>query len=243
MKFNEIDAISLKELIRDKKLALLPVGATEIHGPHLPAGTDSILAERLCERLAKRTGGIVLPPLHYTQVWSLGEFTGSIGISTKLLTEMICELLLEIIRNGFETAVIVNAHLGNVNAIKEGARMALKANEQLKVLYFSYPGANERINQVMDRGSFHGSFFHADEIETSYMLYLADEYVDMTKAVSESPKVPPLIDVAPIRWGSFTSTAVMGNAAAATREKGQLVIDHVIDEMCRLIELSERQEQ
>ena len=238
MKIYETDAVTIDSEIKKGRIALLPIGATEIHGPHLPCGTDTIIAERLCDKLAEKIEAVILPPIHYSQVWSLADFVGCIGISSELLTKMICELLLETKRNGFEYIVIVNTHVGNQNIIKEATRTAYKLNSDMKVLYFSYPGATKKITEVMEKSNFHGGFFHADEIETSYMLYLAPEYVDMQKALNENPIVPPLIDVTPTRWSEFTDNAVLGNATAATVDKGKAVLDHVVNEMFRLIKIA-----
>ncbi len=235
-RMNEIDGISFREVVKSHNIALLPIGAVEIHGPHLPIGTDSFLAEQLCEKLSKRVPSLIMPTLHYSQVWSLGKMQGSVSISSELLIQLLYEVLLELERNGFETAVIINTHLGNNTAIKEAARKVYKEKPDFKILYFTYPGAGEVLPEVMSGSSFHGGFFHADEIETSYMLYLCKEHVDMSKAVNTTPEVPELIDVTPIRWNEFTDTAVMGNAAMATEEKGKKVIDHVLDKMVYFIE-------
>jgi len=238
MKLYETDSFTIEKEIGKGRVALLPIGATEMHGPHLPCGTDTIIAERLCDMLSDEIEAVILPPIHYSQVWSLGDFTGCIGISSELLTKMINELLLEIKRNGFELIVIVNTHLGNLNIIKEATRTAYRLCPDIKVLYFSYPGATKMIAEVMDKSNFHGGFIHADEIETSYMLYLSPENVDMGRALNETPVVPPLIDVTPTRWSEFTDNAVLGNATAATAQKGKAVIDCVINEMVHLIQIA-----
>lgn len=235
MKMYETDAATINDKISQKAVALLPVGATEMHGPHLPCGTDSILAERICQKLSEKIDAVILPTVHYTQVWSLGNIVGSIGLSSETLTKTIYELLIEINRNGFNLIIIVNTHVGNYNIIKEAVRMAYNNNDDIQVLYFSYPGAKSKIAEVMNQNMSSQGFFHADEIETSYMLYLAPEYVDMEKAINESPEIPELIDVTPMRWSEFTKTAVLGNALDATSEKGKAVIDFVISEMIRLI--------
>lgn len=236
MEFNKIDGITLRSQIENVKVALLPVGAVEIHGPHLPTGTDSFLAEALCKKICEKTKAMILPTIHYTQVWSLGDFVGSIGISNQVLTLLLTEILLSTYENGFQVIAIVNSHLGNLFAIKEAAREVLKKKPDCKILYFTYPKANEKLPEVMESSNFHGGFFHADEIETSYMLYLCNEYVDMEKAKDCSLQVPELIDVTPIRWSEFTDDAVMGNAKLATKEKGKIVIDHVIDQIVNNIE-------
>jgi creatinine amidohydrolase len=233
MKFNEQSDYKLEEKIRREKIALLPIGAVESHGDHLPLGTDSILAERLAAKVVERVGGMILPTIHYAQVWSLGRRLGSIGISNDLLRETIKEIGLEVKRNGFKIFVIINAHLGNLSAIKEAVRAIY--DDEMKIYYFTYPGADRAIGEVMESGKLYGEFFHAEEIETSYMLYLAEEYVDMSKAIAGSPEVPAEISYTPIRWDEFSETSVMGDATKATREKGRYVIDSVVEYIAEIL--------
>lgn len=233
MKFNEQSNYKLAEKIKKEKIAILPIGAVESHGDHLPLGTDSILAERLSEKIVEEVGGMILPTLHYTQVWSLGRCQGTIGISNDLLRDTIKEIGLEVKRNGFEIFVIINTHLGNLSAIKEGVRAI--HNDEMKIYFFTYPGANRPLSEVMESGKLYGNFFHADEIETSYMLYLAEEYVDMDKAIDGTVEVPEEISYTPIRWDEFNKTSVMGDATKATKEKGQYVIDNVIKNIVNIL--------
>src|SRR5690606_40785771 len=83
--------------------------------------------------------------------------------------------------------------------------------------------------------SSHGTYFHACEIETSYMLYLAPEHVDMDRAITDIPEIPMSADVTPTPWEEFTSTAVLGDAKLATEEKGKYIIDIALDNMVKLI--------
>ncbi len=81
MNFQYENSFDIKEKINQSNVAILPIGAVEAHGPHLPLGTDNLLAERLAAKLAERVNGLVLPTLPYGQVWSLRNFPGSINIS------------------------------------------------------------------------------------------------------------------------------------------------------------------
>ncbi|GAA0732660.1 creatininase family protein [Clostridium oceanicum] len=236
MKFDHINSQDISKVIKEKKVALLPIGAVEAHGPHLPLGTDSILAENLSYKVCKKINGLVLPTLYYSQVWSLGNFKGTIGISTTTLKVLIKEIIKEVHRNEFKIVAIINTHLGNLTAIKEAAREAMKElPEDFKIFYFTYPGADKVISEVMDSSKFHKGFFHADEIETSYMLYLAKEYVDMDKAVNGNPKVSENMEFTPMRWDLFTETAVMGDATLATEKKGEIVIENVINNITKVL--------
>lgn len=211
------------------------MGAVEAHGPHLPLGTDNHLAEELSKRLAKRVNGWVLPTLPYGQVWSLSDFPGSLSVSNETLISLLTDLGDSLVDQGFRIWAILNAHLGNAVAIKEAARRLYDRHHNFQVFYFFYPGTREVISQVRERPPVHPTYFHACEMETSYMLYLAGDKVDMSKAIDDVPDIPPESDVTPTPWNTFTRSAVLGYATLATREKGEQVIGVTLDRMTEIV--------
>ena len=235
MQFQYQNSFDIKEQIEQSKIAILPVGAVEAHGPHLPLGTDNILAERLSEKLASRVNGLILPTLPYGQVWSLRNFPGSITVSNESLISLIVDIGKSLFKQGFTTFAMVNGHLGNGVAIKEAARVLYETCPGMRVFYFFYPGMNKAVEEIRETVSAHGTYFHACEIETSYMLYLSPEHVDMEKAITDIPDIPMDADVTPTPWEDFTETAVLGDAKLATKEKGKYVIDIALENMVKLI--------
>jgi creatinine amidohydrolase len=236
MIFQNENSFEVKEKIQNSKIAILPIGAVEAHGPHLPLGTDNYLAERLSERVAKQTGAFVLPTLPYGQVWSLKNFPGSINVSNESLTSMLVDIGISLYDQEFKVFAIVNGHLGNAVALKEAARKLYSLHPDFKILYLFYPGVKKITEEVRETSSAHASYFHACEIETSYMLYLADEYVDMSRAITDIPDIPMSADVTPTPWEEFTTSAVLGDAKIATKEKGEKIIEVAIENMVKLIE-------
>ncbi|MFC4619065.1 creatininase family protein [Camelliibacillus cellulosilyticus] len=218
-----------------KKTVLLPVGAVEAHGPHLPLGTDNLLAERLAERVAQETGALQLPTLSYGQVWSLRHFPGSINISNSTLIQMIVDIGKSLYFQGFRIFAMVNGHLGNNVALKEAARELYDLYPEMKVYYFFYPGTKDIINEVRETPAAHASYFHACELETSYMLYLAEEYVDMDKAINDPPTITEEADLTPTPWEEITHSAVLGDATLATKEKGKRVVDQAVQSMAAIL--------
>lgn len=235
MQFQDQNSFDIKEQINRSKIAILPVGAVEAHGPHLPLGTDNLLAERLSEKLAERVNGLVLPTLPYGQVWSLRHFPGSIHVRNDTLIRFIVDIGESLAKQGFETLALVNGHLGNNTALKEAARHLYETSPEMRVFYFFYPGMNQAVEHVRETASAHGTYFHACEIETSYMLYLAPEHVNMDKAITDVPQIPKHADVTPTPWEEFTETAVLGDAKLATKEKGKYVIDIALENMVKLL--------
>ncbi|MVP00826.1 creatininase family protein [Paenibacillus lutrae] len=235
MRFETENSYEVQDKIRQFRAAILPIGAVEAHGPHLPLGTDNLLAERLAGRLAERTTSFVLPTLPYGQVWSLRNFPGSINVSNEALIRMLTDIGESLYQQGFRIFAIVNGHLGNAVALKEAARVLYERVPELKVYYFFYPGTKEVTNEVRETASAHGTYMHADEIETSYMLYLAGEYVDMSKAINGAPVMTAEADCTPTPWEEMTSSAVLGDATLATREKGEKIIERSLDVMADML--------
>ncbi|QTN00649.1 creatininase family protein [Sediminibacillus dalangtanensis] len=241
MKFQYQNSYNIKEEIERSKIAILPVGAVEAHGPHLPLGTDNFLAERLSDKLAEVVNGLVLPTLPYGQVWSLRQFPGSITVSNRSLISYINDIGESLYRQGIKVFAMVNGHLGNGTALKEAARELYETCPKMKVLYLFYPGMNKAAEEVRETPSSHGTYFHACEIETSYMLYLAPELVEMEKAINDIPDIPLSADVTPTPWEEFTETAVLGDATLATEDKGIYIIDIALKNMVQLIEAAKQE--
>ncbi|MBY0160716.1 creatininase family protein [Paenibacillus lautus] len=235
MKFELENSVEVEEKIRKLGAAILPIGAVEAHGPHLPLGTDNLLASRLADKLAERTDSFVLPTLPYGQVWSLRNFPGSINVSNEALIRLLADIGESIYHQGFRLFIMVNGHLGNAVALKEAARILYERVPELKVFYFFYPGTKEITAEVREASAAHGSYMHADEIETSYMLYLAGEYVDMSKAIDGAPHIPVEADFTPTPWEEMTASAVLGDATLATREKGERIIERSLEVMADMV--------
>jgi creatinine amidohydrolase len=232
----EISRLSDSEMaaaLARKPILILPMGAVESHGEHLPAGTDNILAARLVEALIREVAGrtplLRLPVLPFGQVWSLGDAPGSFGISNDTVTRTIVEIAMSAKAKGLSVMAIVNAHLGNAVAIREAQRTAKEAG--FTIANFFYPGAEETIAAVRERPAAHPAFMHACEIETSYMLHLAPEAVDMNKAIENYPAFPDDFSALAYRWTEFSASPVLGDARAATAEKGRLILAAVLARM------------
>lgn len=237
MKLAELNQAEAREALQRKPVAILPIGATEVHGNHLPLGTDLFLAQALAEKLEQALGAdrcVILPTLPYGQVWSLRATPGTVDIPDPVLVPFLVEIAMSLYRAGVRKFVFLNAHVGNYPAIKAAMRRVW-AQCDMKVYAFNYPGAEQVIQEVCTTRRAHGAYFHACEIETSYMLYLCPDKVDMTKAICQYPNFPADFDVTPIPWTEFMDTAVLGDATAATAEKGKAILEQVVANMVRLL--------
>ena len=223
----------MAEALRNRPVLILPLGAVESHGDHLPAGTDNILADRLAEALVRRVAGttpvLLMPVLPFGQVWSLADAPGTFGISHATVVRTLVELARAARAKGMNVMAIVNAHMGNAIAVRDAQRLA--KDEGFTIAHLFYPGADEVVEQVRERPRAHPAYMHACEIETSYALHLAPEIVDMDKAVENYPDFPGDFGSVAYRWTEFTDSPVLGDARAATAEKGGKIIEAVLANM------------
>lgn len=151
--------------MRRKPVVLLPVGAVEQHGPHLPLGADTIQPLHVLERVAAKTGSIVAPPIPYGVVATSRPFPGSISVSFDALRAYVRDVLSELVRNGFRRVVVVSGHA-------EGVHLAALRTAAKEVV--DRGGAD--VTVLSDYEIIYGSTFqeegegHAGKLETSRLL-------------------------------------------------------------------------
>ncbi len=227
-RWNDLTWPEVRDAVEATPWALMCLGAVEEHGPHLPLGTDTFAAEAFSAMLAERASLIELPVLPYGQVWSLERFDGSLSISDDTLVRLLVEIANGLKGEGFAGLVLYSAHLGNVAAMKAASRRLEEAGG-LPVLTLAYPGLTEVAKAVGESARAHPSIMHSDELETSILLSLRPDVVHMDRAVKEYPELPAEFDHAPVRWDTVTESGVFGDATAATVEKGDAIVAHVLE--------------
>lgn len=215
-------------------LAVLPIGAIEAHGDHLPLGTDNVLAERLARRYiaALPVPAVMLPVLPFGPMWSTAHFPGSLPIGRGVLVQILVDLSTALARQGVRHVAVVNGHYGNREAIAEAARLLQDAGSRL--LGFTYPGADADIARLRETNPARAGLMHACEIETSFMLALAPEHVVMEAASANYPRFPETFDVLPQRWDTFSESPVLGDPRAARADKGEAILAAVVARMVAL---------
>lgn len=95
------------------KTAFLPVGSVEMHGPHQPLGTDTLVAKAFALRLAEASDGVVLPEVHYTWAGSTDGFAGTISVEPGLVQQTVEQVALKAVRMGFRRLLMLSIHHGN----------------------------------------------------------------------------------------------------------------------------------
>ena len=208
-----------RDFLQRHPCAILPLGATEQHGPHLPQNTDTILAEALACRVAERSAGLVLPPLPIGYSWVWRDYPGSLTFSFDTFRAVIKDIARSLERNGCRAMLLMTAHGANPQPLKYTAR-ELTDEMEMKILRVFYPNLSQLIADA-ESAMWAPMNFHADEFETSLMLYLRPDLVRMDRAVKEYPPRSMDYEMSSLPMGALSESGVFGDATVATAEKGE----------------------
>ncbi|MBN9315862.1 MAG: creatininase family protein [Devosia sp.] len=216
-------------------VAVLPVGAVEQHGAHLPLLTDTVMATGVARRIAEGCDGLLLPALAYGDAWTTEGWAGTLSLSPETLRRSVEDIGRGLMRMGVRGLVTVNGHFGNREPISLAARALSEAG--FPVLHLDYPRLEALAAELMDSKPAGPGFYHADEVETSMMLALAPETVRMDRARPEYPEFPELFGSEPMKLSAFNTSGVFGDPRPASAEKGEAMIAGIAAESLRLISL------
>lgn len=206
------------------KIAILPFGCHEEHGPHLPLCTDTQMADGFARCLAEALDAVLLPAVPYGETWSTSGFPGTITLSPKTVKQIVVEIGTSLLEQGARGLVIVNGHFGNRAPIELACRK-LKCKYKFPVLVLDYPGLEDLAGEICESKPAAPSFYHADEVETSIMLALTPEIVHMDRAAAEYPQFPATFGLEPVLLNSFCHSGVFGDPRPATAEKGERFLE------------------
>lgn len=181
-----ISSEELTEKLRDRNLGvLIPCGSFEWH-LSLPLSTDTIIAEKISERIAERVGYAYIPPIPYGFSIQHTYFKGTLSLSAEIYLALLKEVLSELVRNGFRNLVIVNGHGGN-RGLLEAAAISVRSNKpDVKVIIFDiWEIVDELLKDKFGKTLVIG---HASSVEASILLYLAPDIP--SKVIKSEFKLP-----------------------------------------------------
>lgn len=226
--------MELKDLITDDYGVILPIGATEQHGPHLPLMTDTYIPTKLALALAEKTNMIVAPPINYatnSRPLSGGgqTFIGTTSISATTFMNQIEEIMREFMRHGFKKIILLNWHGENSSFVYEAAFNATDkgTNQNVKVMVMDKAPLSVLSDETMDflyPDGFPGwNLEHAAILETSMMMYLNPESVLFDRAVDDAPPEHPWYDILPIPEKFIAKSGCLWKGTQSSAEKGERI--------------------
>ena len=221
-------------LKNSNRTCILPIGILEKHGPHVPIGSDLIQVREWSARATKKEYAVVFPDFFYGQINEAKHQPGAFALPERVVWDLLEATCDEIARNGFDKIVIINGHGGNPQMIRYFMQTRLE-KERDYAIYFFEPGSDPDYQKKLTalRKSDPTYDQHAGERETSSLLYLRPDLVKMDSANNESGKDQKRLSLpftyTAIGWYASYPNHYAGEGAAATRELGQLVTEHIID--------------
>jgi creatinine amidohydrolase/Fe(II)-dependent formamide hydrolase-like protein len=240
--WGELTRPDAEERLEAVDVALLPVGAIEQHGPHLPLDTDAFDAAYLANRVAEACSDpkpLVLPAISYGVSYHHADFKGTISISNDTLAQLVYEIGISVARNGIRKLVIINAHGGNAPALNYAAQLI---NRDARIFACVDTGETSDVDiyKIVETPN----DVHAGEIETSTALAVRPHLVQMKRAAPSVPEFPSqYLDFTSKRgvsWYAFTrkisSSGVMGDPTKASAEKGRKIWEMAIAHLVALVE-------
>ncbi|GJM37182.1 MAG: putative mycofactocin system creatinine amidohydrolase family protein MftE [Acidimicrobiales bacterium] len=204
------------ELEGGPRTLLLPLGATEQHGPHLPLDTDTRIAVAVADAVAARGDDLVVaPPIGITASGEHAGFAGTLSIGTKVLADV----LVEIVRTAgpeFARVVVINGHGGNAYALRAAAATCESEGRPLDVWSIRLPDADA----------------HAGRTETSLLLHLSPEVVHVERA--EPGNTEPLETLLPQMMESgvraVAANGVLGDPRGASAGEGEVLFAALVED-------------
>ena len=216
---------------RGMDLALLPVGATEQHGPHLATGCDTISPNEVARRISERTGVIILPAIPYgISLGHTAHWPGTVSLHPQTLTQIVIEIGRWVVNSGFTKLIMLNGNGPNAPAL-ECARIQLR---------YEFPRCRFRVLSLFDcsaRVQQHyfsdASDIHANRGETSLLMHLRPQAVRPDAAVDES-------DVTVGKIFSYdmpttTVSGVVGRPTLASREDGEHLSQMLVEDLSAIV--------
>jgi creatinine amidohydrolase/Fe(II)-dependent formamide hydrolase-like protein len=231
-----------EQRLSEVDLALLPVGAIEQHGPHLPLDTDAYDAERLACLVADRCSDpkpLVLPLIPYGVSYHHDDFPGTVSVGNDALSKMVYDIGLSVARHGINKLIIVNGHGGNTPTLQFAAQMI---NRDAHI--FTCVDTGETSNVDLAALCETPNDVHAGEIETSTSLAERAHLVQMFRAERFVPEFSSrylnFTAKRSVEWYSRTArispSGVLGDPTKATREKGEKMWDVMVRNLVELVE-------
>jgi creatinine amidohydrolase len=237
-KLTGFSTAELERYLQKDTLCIIPLGATEQHGPHLPLGTDTLISElvidQLCEVWKEDLQLLIFPVLPLGVSTEHDSYCGTVSVSVSSLQSIIGDMCLAIRRWGFKKALVINFHGGNSDTVSSILREIRDRTGVLCCATHVYK------NEVL-KGFGSAQDYHAGDIETSILLRYAPGLV-RKECLPERPAGPGVLEKMKlfrnldIPWFTkdLSVSGVIGKPSEAGLEKGEAIIEALV---CELIEV------
>ena len=222
--------VEAEKLLDSSTVVVIPLGAeSKEHGPQLRLKNDFLLATYYADRVLEASRIVLAPTINYSFYPAFVEYPGSTTLRFETARDMVVDICRSLARHGPRRFYILNTGVSTLRMLGP-ARDSLAASG----IVMRFTSGGRRTDSVEKAISRQAGGTHADEMETSMLLYMYPQFVDMTKAARDyHPGAGGLTrdSLVAVREGkTFSRTGIFGDATLATREKGRQVVEaHVLD--------------
>jgi len=228
--------VEAEQVLKPDTVVVIPLGAeSKEHGPHLKLKNDFLMAEYFKRVVLERADVVVVPTLNYGYYPAFLEYPGSTSLRLDTSRDMVVDICRTLARYGPKRFYVLNTGVSTMRALDPAAEMLAK--DGIVMRYTNILTISEKVEKQV-RQSEGGT--HADEIETSIMLYIAPESVDMSKAVKDYHPGPGGLSRDPKTQATYSASGVYGDATLATRAKGEKLVNAMIEGILSEIEALRR---
>ncbi len=226
----------VEESLREAEVAIIPVGSTEQHGPHLALAADTVRAHRFSVRLARHLHPRVLvaPPVPVGISAHHMDFPGSMTLRPETLIQILMDYVSSLMHHGLEKIFIITGHGGNQSTISVATEI-IRDEMGIIIPHVNYKTfTSDTTREIIGTGRID----HAGEWEVSDAMFLAPELVREERLTEQGAGSAPwkytgLHDEFrvnyPLNWHELTANGAMGDARTATREKGEKLNDRALE--------------
>jgi creatinine amidohydrolase len=224
----------------EDSLAVVPLGSTEQHGPHLPLATDHLIAEHLAREATDRTGMLCTPTVNVGVSPHHRQFNGTMWVDAPAFREYVESLARNLTYHGIDRLVFVNAHGGNVPHLREVGRRLRDEDEAYAIEWMWNDSIPDLVDDLFETNGPHGG-----PKETAMIQHIAPELVREDEL--ETARDGGLLDFEAdgmMVHGSRafydsidnTQNGVLGDQTDATPEKGEQLFEAATDQLVQLLD-------
>ena len=215
-----------EKVLTPSTLIVIPLGAqAKEHGPHLKLKNDWLIADYLRKRVLDAADVVIAPTINYSYYPAFIHYPGSTSLSQETARDVVVQIVRTLAAYGPRRFYVVNTGISTVEPLQEAQEALARDGIRMR-----FTNLSETLRDVEREVSKQEGGTHADEIETSMMLYIAPSTVDMSRAVKDyhgPSKGRPLVRDSTMT-GTYSPTGTRGDPTLATRAKGERVVEALV---------------
>lgn len=211
---------------------IVPTGAMECYGPHLPLASDTIVAEAVALLISQKTGAFVGPTLPVGDSTSLAMFPGTLCVRPESFKEYLRDVVFSLRKWGMRNFLFLNGHSGNIPMISQISAEFCLEDDQLRFAQIDWWRYVQTVSGDVLENKGYMAHGHASECGTSVLMYLAPQLVHPDRLRREEPKIvngdrfPGVLRTTPFQ--AFSDHGMIGDACVATSEKGRVLVERCV---------------